>query len=106
VVAACRGFHRSYRFINMQDGSHMENTESKGLERKMADGTSGSAEFSGVKQGGTYHYSDINLRFLIFSCLIFESSVDRGIPSFAAAPSGPATFPLLSVSAVSIIFLS
>ena len=55
---------------------------------------------------GTYYYSEINLYFLIPNCLIFESSVERGIPSFAAAPSGPATFPLLSASAVSIISLS
>src|ERR1700674_4391741 len=55
---------------------------------------------------GTYHYSEINLCFFILSCLIFESSVERGIPSFAAAPSGPATFPLLSARAVSIISFS
>src|SRR6202047_349276 len=54
----------------------------------------------------TNDYSEIDLRFLILSCLIFESSVERGIPSFAAAPSGPATFPLLSARAVSIISLS
>ena len=55
---------------------------------------------------GTYDYSEIEVRFLILSCLIFESSVERGIPSFAAAPSGPATFPLLSARAISIISLS
>ena len=32
----------------VQNGSHMENTESKGLEWNMGDETSGSAEFSGV----------------------------------------------------------
>jgi len=58
-----------------------------------------------IKEGLT-NYSGINLCFLILSCLIFESSVERGIPSFAAAPSGPATFPLLSARAVSIISLS
>jgi len=47
-----------------------------------------------------------NLCFLIFSCLIFESSGERGIPSFAAAPSGSATFPLLSAKTDSIISLS
>ena len=57
-------------------------------------------------KGGTYYSLEINLYFLIPSCLIFVSSVDRGIPSFAAAPSGPATFPLLSAKAVSMIFLS
>jgi hypothetical protein len=50
--------------------------------------------------------STINLCLLMFSCLIFESRVDRGIPSFAAAPFGPATFPLLSAKAASIISFS
>jgi hypothetical protein len=36
----------------------------------------------------TYYYSEMNLCFLILSCLIFQSSVERGIPNFAAAPSG------------------
>src|SRR6266404_1418540 len=57
-------------------------------------------------KAGTYYSLEIKLCFLIPSCLIFVSSVDRGIPSFAAAPSGPATFPLLSARAVSIISLS
>jgi Sigma-70 region 2 len=35
----------------------------------------------------------------IFSARIFDSSVDRGIPSLAAAPSGPDTRPLLSIRA-------
>ena len=74
----------------------MQSTETKGLEEKLDDETSGSAGFSGIKKEWTYYYSEINLCFLILSCLIFESSVERGIPSFAAAPSGPATFPLLS----------
>ena len=53
------------------------------------------------------HYCcEKNLCFLMLSCLIFESSVDRGIPSFAAAPPGPATFPLHSANAVSIISFS
>jgi len=32
--------------------------------------------------------------------------VERGIPSLAAAPVGPATFPLLSANAASMIFFS
>src|SRR4029077_133584 len=97
--------HRDSRLTRVQHGGHRQNTETKGLEEKLGDETSGSAEFSGLKKG-THYCSDINLRFLIRSCLIFESSVERGIPSFAAAPSGPATFPLLSARAVSIISLS
>ena len=82
----------------------MQGTETEGLEEKLDDGTPESAGFPELK-GGTY-YLEINLCFLIPSCLIFVSSVVRGIPSFAAAPCGPATFPLLSAKAVSIIFLS
>jgi hypothetical protein len=63
-----------------------------------------SSALSNQRKGG-YRYA-INLCFLMFSCLIFESSVDRGIPSFAAAPSGPATLPLLSAKAASIISFS
>lgn len=44
--------------------------------------------------------------FVILSALIFDSSVDTGMPSLAAAPEGPATRPLLSVNAVSIIVFS
>ena len=83
----------------------MQSTETKGLEEKLDDGIPASAGFPGVKRDRGY-CSAMNLCFLMFSCLIFVSSVDRGIPSFAAAPSVPATFPLLSVRAVSIIFLS
>jgi hypothetical protein len=42
----------------------------------------------------------------MLSCLILASSVVRGMPSFAAAPFGPATFPLLSANAFSIIDFS
>src|SRR5262249_9761936 len=44
--------------------------------------------------------------FLILNCLIFDSSVEGGIPSLTAAPFRPATFPLLSVRAASIISFS
>jgi hypothetical protein len=47
---------------------------------------------------GTYRTA----RLFILSCLIFKSSVERGIPSLAAAPFGPATFPLVSARAASI----
>ena len=77
-----------------------------GERQRSDDETSANAEFSGVGKEGTYCCSEINLCFLIFSCLIFESSVDRGIPSLAAAPSGPATLPLQSANAVSMISLS
>jgi hypothetical protein len=61
----------------------MQSTETKGLEEKLDDETSVSAGFSGIKKG-THDCSEINLCFLIPSCLIFESSVEGGIPSFAA----------------------
>jgi len=83
----------------------MQGTETKGLEGNSDDEDPGSAEFSGVEKSSGY-WSATNLCFLIFNCLIFESSVERGIPSFAAAPSGPATFPPLSARAASIISFS
>src|SRR5215831_6756608 len=43
---------------------------------------------------------------LIFSDLIFESRVDRGMPSLAAAPEGPDTRPLVSANAASILSFS
>src|SRR5882724_867662 len=42
----------------------------------------------------------------IFNDLILESRVDCGMPSFAAAPEGPETLPLLSASAASIASFS
>jgi hypothetical protein len=84
----------------------MQTTEIKGVEGELDDDNSGSAEFPGVKTGMGGYRSAINLCFLMFSCLIFESSVERGIPSFAAAPFGPAILPLLSAKAASIICFS
>src|SRR5258708_32930187 len=43
---------------------------------------------------------------LIFSDLIFDSRVDPGIPSLAAAPGGPDTRPPLSRRAASMISFS
>src|ERR1700730_11652973 len=57
----------------------------------------GRAMSLGVERG-TYRM----VFFFMLSCLIFKSSVERGIPSLAAAPFGPATFPLLSARAVSM----
>src|SRR6266436_6340834 len=46
-------------------------------------------------------------RFLsIFSDLILDSSVDRGMPNLAAAPVGPNTRPRLAFRASSIMFFS
>src|SRR6266403_5871510 len=46
-------------------------------------------------------------RFLsIFSDLILDSSVDRGMPNLAAAPVAPNTRPRLSSKASSIMFFS
>ena len=44
----------------------------------------------------------LNRSFLILSALIFDSNVEPGMPSFAAAPDGPATRPRLAVNARSI----
>src|SRR5258707_12283729 len=60
------------------------------------------ARFSAVERRGAYR----TVYFFILSCLIFASRVERGIPSLAAAPLGPATFPLLSAKAASMISFS
>lgn len=61
-----------------------------------------SAEFT---RGKAKKSLDVFLkRFLsILSAWIFDSSVDRGIPSFAAAPDGPKTRPCDSRRASSIV---
>jgi len=41
--------HRGSRLTKMQRGGHRQTTEIKGVEWKLDDGNSGSAEFSGVK---------------------------------------------------------
>ena len=71
--------------MSVQQGCHTECIENKGLARKVADETSECDEFSEVEMETGYD-SGINLCFLIFSSLIFESSVEGGIPSLAAAP--------------------
>ena len=50
----------------------------------------------------TARYSALNRRLSMFSALIFDSSVDEGTPSLAAAPNGPDTRPMLSLKAASI----
>jgi hypothetical protein len=67
--------------MEVQYGGHMQRIENVGIDK-----------------GG--------LTKLRLSCLIFESSVERGIPSLAAALCGPATFPLLSAKAALIISFS
>ena len=59
------------------------------------------AEFPSASQDGL-----VNRPFSIPSCLIFDSSVDAGMPRVAAAPFGPATFPRLRARAASIISFS
>lgn len=63
---------------------------------------------NGAKQGELiYDKSAILKRFLlIFSDLIFDSRVERGMPSLAAAPEGPYTRPPLSLNAASIMAFS
>jgi hypothetical protein len=83
----------------------MQGTETKALEGNSMTKIREVPNFRESKSNRGY-CSAINLCFLMFNCLIFESSVERGIPSFAAAPSGPATFPLLSAKAASMISFS
>src|SRR6266403_1267317 len=54
----------------------------------------------------TRDQADLNRLLSIPKMLIFESRVCRGIPSFAAAPDGPAIRPPASAKAASIIRFS
>ena len=55
---------------------------------------------------GNGGYPDLKRRLSMFRALIFDSSVDAGTPSRPAAPKGPATRPLLSLSAASMASFS
>jgi hypothetical protein len=56
----------------------MQTTEMKGVERKLDDQNPGNAEFSGVEEEWRLPLRDkLVLLFLMFSCSIFESSVER-----------------------------
>jgi hypothetical protein len=46
-------------------------------------------------------HEPLNRSFLIPSDLIFDSNVEPGMPSFAAAPDGPETRPLIAARAAS-----
>ncbi len=75
----------------------MDFTENRTRNRKSRDVIWANAGFRAVEK------KDLTrLRYLsILSCLIFASNVERGMPSLAAAPPGPATFPLLAAKAAS-----
>jgi hypothetical protein len=83
---------------------HLQLIETKPEREGDADRIRGSAQSWGAWLAG--QDVDVNLRLLMFSCRIFLSRVERGIPSLAAAPVGPATFPLLSANAASMIIFS
>src|SRR5215470_586765 len=51
-------------------------------------------------------HADLYCRLSIFSALIFDSRVEDGTPRRAAAPNGPDTRPLLSLSAASMTCIS
>jgi hypothetical protein len=63
---------------------------------------------SGVMRAqARWRYSEgLKVSLLIFSDRIFDSRVDRGMPSLVAAPEGPKTRPALSRRAASIISFS
>src|SRR5262247_231373 len=51
-------------------------------------------------------YPDLKRRLSILRLLIFDSNVDAGTPRRVAAPNGPDTRPLLSMSAASMASFS
>jgi hypothetical protein len=50
ALALLHGCHRGSRLRKMQHGGHMQGTETKGVEERLGDETSGSAGFSGIKK--------------------------------------------------------
>src|SRR6266446_5515929 len=83
----------------------------RNARRSVGTGADLSAERRGAGESATPRASSrrqepLNRSFLIPSVLIFDSNVEPGMPSFAAAPDGPDTRPLLPASAASIICLS
>jgi hypothetical protein len=63
------------------------------------------SDFS-IWTGYRSRYAGLKRCLLILRDLIFDSRVEGGMPSLAAAPDGPDTRPLLSVNAASIISFS
>ena len=104
VSARCRTamLPAEHRSLAVQPSTQVDFIENKARKRKSCDGIWGICRILGSGKRGAYRM----LYFFMLSCLIFASSVDRGIPSLAAAPFGPATFPLLSAKASSIISFS
>jgi hypothetical protein len=51
-MALLHGCHRGSRLTRMQRGGHMQTTEMKGVDGKLDDENSGSAEFPEVKREG------------------------------------------------------
>jgi hypothetical protein len=75
-------------------------------ERKSADFSEIPENSAGISGRRGSSYTVLKRCVLIFNDLIFESRVDRGMPSLAAAPVGPDTRPLVSAKAASILSFS
>jgi hypothetical protein len=78
---------------NVDAGAHLAN------HANSANSTS-SASLIAMRE---YVQRNLNWSLLIFKALMRVSRVDGGIPSFAAAPDGPETLPLVAARAASII---
>jgi hypothetical protein len=77
--------------------------ESDGLRAELSAPAPISRQNDAARPGGRRRQEPMNRSFLIPSALIFDSNVEPGMPSFAAAPDGPDTRPLLEARASSII---
>src|SRR2546422_10290891 len=84
------------------DRSGVGGVTAGGFVRGAAEALAGDISHGNVRSA-CYRYGSLPLkRFLsTLSERIFDSSVDRGTPSLAAAPGGPDTRPLLAASAAS-----
>jgi hypothetical protein len=87
--------HRGSRLTKMQHGGHMQTTEMKGVEGKLDDENSGSAEFPGVKKESRLLLRD-KLVFLDVQLLNFRVQRRAGNSEFRCrtfwARNSPFTF--------------
>ena len=83
--------HRGSRLTKMQRGGHVQTTEMKGVERKLDDDNSGSAEFSGVKKEWWLSLRD-KLVFLDVQLLNFRVQCGSGNTEFRCRTFGASNF--------------
>src|ERR1700730_1123090 len=92
AMALLHRCHRGSRLTKMQRGGHMQTTEMKGVERRLDDENSGSAEFPGVKKEGLLPLRD-KLVLLNVQLLNFRVQRRSGNPEFCCRTFWACNFP-------------